>query len=126
MELLGKIFGTESKADKLVSYIDEQKKEISSRTAGIKEEDKPSVYICGLGNWGTTNHLMTAQNYISFNIANVKNAVSGLAKNGIQQQLRISSHCTRIIRPCLIHARHGRMVRFTLKWHIMRTTLITR
>ena len=84
MELLGKIFGTESKADKLVSYIDEQKKEISSRTAGIKEEDKPSVYICGLGNWGTTNHLMTAQNYISFNIANVKNAVSGLTKNGIQ------------------------------------------
>lgn len=84
MELLGKIFGTASKADKLVSYIDEQKKEISSRTAGIKEEDKPSVYICGLGNWGTTNHLMTAQNYISFNIANVKNAVSGLTKNGIQ------------------------------------------
>ena len=84
MELLGKIFGTESKADKLVSYIDEQKKEISSRTVGVKEEDKPSVYICGLGNWGTTNHLMTAQNYISFNIANVKNAVSGLAKNGIQ------------------------------------------
>lgn len=84
MELLGKIFGTESKADKLVSYIDEQKKEISSRTAGVKEEDKPSVYICGLGNWGTTNHLMTAQNYISFNIANVKNAVSGLTKNGIQ------------------------------------------
>lgn len=84
MELLGKIFGTESKADKLVSYIDEQKKEISSRTVGVKEEDKPSVYICGLGNWGTTNHLMTAQNYISFNIANVKNAVSGLTKNGIQ------------------------------------------
>lgn len=84
MELLGKIFGTESKADKLVSYIDEQKKEILSRTAGVKEEDKPSVYICGLGNWGTTNHLMTAQNYISFNIANVKNAVSGLTKNGIQ------------------------------------------
>ncbi len=84
MELLGKIFGTESKAEKLVTYIDEQKKEISSRTADIKEADKPSVYICGLGNWGTTNHLMTAQNYISFNIANVKNAVSGLAKDGIQ------------------------------------------
>lgn len=84
MELLGKIFGTESKAEKLVTYIDEQKKEISSRTADIKEADKPTVYICGLGNWGTTNHLMTAQNYISFNIANVKNAVSGLAKDGIQ------------------------------------------
>lgn len=84
MELLGKIFGSESKAEKLVTYIDEQKKEISSRTSNVKDADKPSVYICGLGNWGTTNHLMTAQNYISFNIANVKNAVSGLAKNGIQ------------------------------------------
>ena len=30
MELLGKIFGSESKAEKLVTYIDEQKKEISS------------------------------------------------------------------------------------------------
>lgn len=84
MELLGKIFGSESKAEKLVTYIDEQKKEISSRTANVKDADKPSVYICGLGNWGTTNHLMTAQNYISFNIANVKNVVSGLAKDGIQ------------------------------------------
>lgn len=84
MELLGKIFGSESKAEKLVTYIDEQKKEISSRTSDVKDADKPSVYICGLGNWGTTNHLMTAQNYISFNIANVKNAVSGLAKDGIQ------------------------------------------
>ena len=84
MELLGKIFGSSDKADKLVSYIDEQKQQITERTAAIKEEDKPSVYICGLGNWGTTNHLMTAQNYAAFNIANVKNAVSGLAKNGIQ------------------------------------------
>jgi iron complex transport system substrate-binding protein len=41
------------------------------------------VYICGLGNWGTTNHLMTAESYISFQIAGVKNAVSGLGMQGI-------------------------------------------
>ncbi len=84
MELLGKVFGYEDKAMQLVSYIDEQKQQITLRTSGIKESDKPSVYICGLGNWGTTNHLMTAQNYIAFNIANVKNAVTGLSKDGIQ------------------------------------------
>lgn len=84
MELLGKIFGYEDKAMQLVSYIDEQKQQITSRTSDINENDKPSVYICGLGNWGTTNHLMTAQNYVAFNIANVKNAVSGLSKDGIQ------------------------------------------
>ena len=84
MTMLGMIFCNEEKAEKLVSFIDSEAAEITSRTAGIKDEDKPGVYICGLGNWGTTNHLMTAQNYISFNIANVRNVVTDLEKNGIQ------------------------------------------
>ena len=41
------------------------------------------VYICGLGNWGTTNHLMTAENYASFQVAGIKNAVSGLGIQGV-------------------------------------------
>ena len=84
MRLLGTIFGNEEKAEALVSFVESEQAEITSRTAGIAEEDKPSVYICGLGNWGTTNHLMTAQNYNVFNIANVKNAVNDLEKDGIQ------------------------------------------
>ena len=84
MQILGVIFDNEEKAEALVNYIQAERKEISARTADIPEEEKPAVYICGLGNWGTTNHLMTAQNYISFNVANVKNVVSGLENNGIQ------------------------------------------
>ena len=84
MTMLGMIFCNEEKAEKLVSFIDSEAAEITSRTADIKDEDKPGVYICGLGNWGTTNQLMTAQNYISFNIANVRNVVTDLEKNGIQ------------------------------------------
>ena len=84
MTMLGTIFCNEEKAEKLVSFIDSEAAEITSRTVGIKDEDKPGVYICGLGNWGTTNQLMTAQNYISFNIANVRNVVTDLEKNGIQ------------------------------------------
>lgn len=84
MKLLGSIFGEEEKAEKLVSFVQSETAEITARTANVAEEEKPSVYICGLGNWGTTNHLMTAQNYVSLNIANVKNAVSGLATDGIQ------------------------------------------
>ena len=84
LKLLGAIFGQEEKAEALVSFIENEAAEITARTANIAEEDKPGVYICGLGNWGTTNHLMTAQNYISFNLANVKNVVSGMATDGIQ------------------------------------------
>lgn len=84
MRLLGTIFGAEEKAEALVGFVESEQAEITSRTAGIADEEKPAVYICGLGNWGTTNHLMTAQNYNVFNIANVKNVVNDLEKNGIQ------------------------------------------
>ena len=84
MTLLGQVFGREDRAAELVAFVEAEKAEISARTAGIAPEDQPGVYICGLGNWGTTNHLMTAQNYISFKIANVRNVVSGLSAPGIQ------------------------------------------
>ena len=84
MKLLGRIFGEEERAESLISFVESEAAEITARTAGIAEEDKPGVYICGLGNWGTTHHLMTAQNYVSFNIAGVKNVVTGMATDGIQ------------------------------------------
>ena len=83
MELLGKVFGKEDKAATLLDFIAKEKAAIADKVAQISEEDKPSVYICGLGNWGTTNHLMTAENYTSFSVAGVKNVVSGLGIQGI-------------------------------------------
>ena len=83
MALLGTIFGEEEKAETLVSFVKSEAEEISEKTAAVADEDKPSVYICGLGNWGTTDHLMTAENYVSFQIANVKNVVSGLSMQGV-------------------------------------------
>ena len=84
LRLLGQIFGKEDSAEAIVSFIETEKAEISSRTASVAESDKPSVYICGLGNWGTTNHLMTMPNYVAFSVANVKNAASGLSSKGVQ------------------------------------------
>ncbi|MBO7354433.1 MAG: ABC transporter substrate-binding protein [Lachnospiraceae bacterium] len=84
MRLLGTIFGEEEKAEALIAYVAAERAEIEKRVASVSDSDKPGVYICGLGNWGTTNHLMTAQNYINFNVANIKNVVNDLEKNGIQ------------------------------------------
>jgi iron complex transport system substrate-binding protein len=84
MKLLGAIFGEEEKAAELVAFVESEAADISKRTADIAEEDKPSVYVCGLGNWGTTDHLMTAENFVSLNIANVKNVLSGTGMEGIQ------------------------------------------
>ena len=83
MKLLGTVFSEEEKAETLISYIASERSAIEARVADIPEEDKPSVYICGLGNWGTTNHLMTAENYICLQIAGVKNVVTNLGIQGI-------------------------------------------
>ena len=84
MTLLGQIFGEEEKAEALVSFIAVETAEIAERTASIADEDKPAVYVCGLGNWGTTNHLMTSQTYASFEVANIRNVVTDLGANGVQ------------------------------------------
>lgn len=84
MTLLGQIFGEEEKVEALVSFIAAETAEIAERTASIADEDKPAVYVCGLGNWGTTNHLMTSQTYASFEVANIRNVVTDLGANGVQ------------------------------------------
>ena len=85
INLLGKVFNKNEKATALNDYIETQKEEIFNKTKDIKEEDKKSVYIGGLGNWGTTNQYMTAQNYEPFNVAHIKNVVNDLSKDGIQE-----------------------------------------
>ena len=83
MALLGQVLAEEEKAEALVSYVKGEAAAISEKVANIPDAEKPSVYICGLGNWGTTDHLMTAEQYVSFEIAGVKNAVSGLGMQGV-------------------------------------------
>lgn len=84
MTLLGTVLGKEDRAVELNAYIAAETADITARTAEIAEEDKPGVYICGLGNWGTTDHLMTAESYASFEIANVRNVLTGTGVKGIQ------------------------------------------
>ena len=82
--LLGEVFDKASKAKALNDYIANEKSLIESRVKNVNVSEQKKVYICGLGNWGTTNHLMTAQNYAPFNVAKINNLVNDLANNGIQ------------------------------------------
>ena len=84
LRLLGQVFDRADRAEELITFIETETAEITRRTADVAEADKPGVYICGLGNWGTTNHLMTAQSYATFRVANIRNVVTDLAADGIQ------------------------------------------
>ncbi len=84
LRLLGKVFDKEDRAEEIISFVEAETAEIKARVTGIAEEEKPSVYICGLGNWGTTNHLMTSPNFPLFEVAGVKNVLTDLATKGNQ------------------------------------------
>ena len=83
VSLLGTIFDKSDRAEELINYITDETAAIKAKVLTVAEEDKPSVYICGLGNWGTTDHLMTAESFVSLEIAGVKNVVSGLLSPGV-------------------------------------------
>lgn len=82
LAMLGFVFNKKNRADSLIRFHYDSSKEVFDATKNISEKKK--AYICGLGNWGTTNHLMTAQGYDAFEIAHVENVVSGLPKDGVQ------------------------------------------
>ena len=84
LRLLGQVFDRADRAEELITFIETETAEITRRTADVAEADQPGVYICGLGNWGTTNHLMTTQSYAAFRVANIRNVVTDLAADGIQ------------------------------------------
>ena len=84
LRLLGQLFGREDRAETLISFIESETAEITRRAAGAADDDRPGAYICGLGNWGTTNHLMTSQSYAAFRVANIRNVVTDLGTDAVQ------------------------------------------
>ena len=84
LRLLGQLFGREDRAEELISFIESETAEITRRTAGVADGEQPGAYICGLGNWGTTNHLMTSQSYAAFRVANIRNVVTDLGTDAVQ------------------------------------------
>lgn len=81
LQLLGKVLGREARAQELVDFVAQEQAAIQEKAATVTE--KPLTYICGLGNWGTTNHLMTAEVFKPFQVAGVENVVSGLGIQGV-------------------------------------------
>ncbi len=83
VELLGRVFAKEDRAAELIAFVEAETAEIQKRTEALEEANREAAYICGLGNWGTTNHLMTSQDYKPFRIASIRNAVTGLTTGGV-------------------------------------------
>ncbi len=86
LKTLGKILDKEERTKTLTDYIANSITEIKNLTKDVKDEDKPLVYVGGIGNWGQKDYLATHSNYPMFNVGNIKNALSVVTLTAQGQQ----------------------------------------
>ncbi|NMB35074.1 MAG: iron ABC transporter substrate-binding protein [Firmicutes bacterium] len=82
LHLVGKVIGEEKRAQEVVDYLESCKKDLNDRTVDIPEEDKPSVYVGGLGMQGVHGIESTAGEFPPFEAINAKNVVDETGKSG--------------------------------------------
>jgi iron complex transport system substrate-binding protein len=77
LRVLGQVLNKSEKAENLISYIDTSKTELQNKTKDVKDEDKESVYIGCLGNWGKQSIYSTSTSYPLFTVSGIKNVLEG-------------------------------------------------
>lgn len=82
LEILGKAFGREEKADALIDYISASEKELGEKAAE-RVAEKKSLYIGCLGNWGTQDILSTSPKFPLFAVSSIQNAVADVDPAGM-------------------------------------------
>ncbi|WP_312891023.1 iron ABC transporter substrate-binding protein [Clostridium thailandense] len=82
LEIIGKITGSESRAQEVVNYIKNCKNDLDKRTKDIAENEKPSTYAGAVSMKGSHGIESTQGNYSLFKAVHAKNVVDETGKTG--------------------------------------------
>lgn len=82
LTLIGKVMNREQRAKAVVDFIENAKQDLNKRTADIKDENKPTVYIGALGMKGMHGIESTQGKYSLFTVLNIKNVADETGKTG--------------------------------------------
>ena len=82
IELMGQVYGKEERAKELMTYIHGLQADLEKRTAGIKEEDKPGVYVGGVSFKGHHGFEGTEAGYAPFAAVGAKNLADQTGQKG--------------------------------------------
>jgi len=80
IELAGKILNKEERAEEVVKFIKDCQNDLKDRTKDIPEENKPTLYVGGIGFKGMHGIDSTSCNYPPFMATNTKNVADELNK----------------------------------------------
>ncbi len=80
--LIGRVIGDETRAQAAVAFLQQVLQDLDERTIDIPEEDRPSVYVGGLGSKGTHGIESTQGDYSLLNVIHAKNMVDETGVSG--------------------------------------------
>ena len=82
IRLMGEVYSKEDRAEELTNYLNSVKDDLEQRTAGIPEEDKPSVYVGGVSFKGHHGFEGTEANYGPFVLTHANNLADTTGQSG--------------------------------------------
>ncbi len=82
LRLAGKILGKEKRAEEVVEFIQNIVTDLNSRTSDISDNEKPTVYVGGIGYKGQQGIESTECNFPPFVMVNAMNVVDEVNKPG--------------------------------------------
>jgi len=82
LSLIGQVIGDTSKAERANDFIQKAHEDLKGRTKDIPENEKPSVYVGGLGARGAHGIESTQGQYALLDVIHAKNVVDETGKSG--------------------------------------------
>ena len=82
LELMGEVYGRQARAKELMAYIHSLEADLQKRTEGIKEEDKPNVYVGGVSFKGRHGFEGTEAGYSPLAVVGAKNIADQTGQKG--------------------------------------------
>ncbi|ODA43145.1 iron ABC transporter substrate-binding protein [Desulfosporosinus sp. BG] len=82
LDLLGKVIGTQQRAEEVINYVKKSQVDLAERTKGIADSAKPKVYVGALGMKGTQGIESTQAKYPPFVNIGARNVADETGKSG--------------------------------------------
>jgi iron complex transport system substrate-binding protein len=82
LELLGRILGREKRAIEILGFIHACRKDLQRRASGIDEQEKPAVYVGGIGHKGRRGLMSTEAGFLPVAFAGGRNVADEKGRSG--------------------------------------------
>lgn len=82
LDLVGRVIGTQQRAEEVVNYVKKSQADLTERTKGIADSAKPKVYVGALGVKGTQGIESTQAKYPPFMYIGARNVADETGRSG--------------------------------------------